>query len=141
MIPFRRAAVAAAALLVAGCSSAGPAPGDTGSPAPVTARSGSTSLLTPEMLRTGNFETAYDAISALRPNWLRPHGGATNYEGAGTHPFVGVVFKGNRTNLGLDFLKSLGATQFSEIRRINPPQATNLYGMAYSWGVIEITGP
>jgi hypothetical protein len=99
----------------------------------------SASVIVPQDLLEGNFSNAFEAIEALRPNWLRPQD-VRDHSGGGAQPFVGVVMAGNRSDLGASFLRTLTPDSFKEIRRLNASQAQNRYGVVYQWGVLEIIG-
>jgi hypothetical protein len=79
--------------------------------------------------------TAYDAIRALRPEWLQrrqSHYGQTQAEA--TIP----VYLGNQLLGTLDELSTISAQNVKEIRRYDAAQATLLWGPGNAEGAIQV---
>lgn len=88
--------------------------------------------------------TAFDAVSKLRPNWLRV-GNTRSLEGGGPGSVhdVGstglvVYIDGVRAG-GPDMLKSINAQSVTRMHYLSPSEATNLYGTGNLFGAIEVT--
>ena len=84
-------------------------------------------------------ETAYDAVSRLRPNWLTPHGvTSTIASGAGTE--YATVFIDGQAYGDLQSLKTIPAYHVGEYRYYNITEAGGKFGIrAGSSGVIELS--
>jgi hypothetical protein len=63
--------------------------------------------LTAGELRESNASTAYEAITRLRPNWLRATGGTSISGGVVRSQAILLYLDGNRLHGGLDALKTL----------------------------------
>jgi len=113
-----------AALLA--CSSAGVNPGVKRDP----------NVITHEEFVASNEGNAYDAISKLRPLFLKSRGRTTINADAYDYP---VVFVDGQRFGDLNSLKSIVAAQVLEARHLHGPDAVGKYGMQYGGGVIEIT--
>ncbi|MDQ3696668.1 MAG: hypothetical protein M3373_01395 [Gemmatimonadota bacterium] len=131
-------ALAVAAVLAAGCRSPGaadaPSPLQTGGEQSQPRRD--PSRLLESELRDGGFRTAYDAVEALHSNWLRPEPGARDH--GARSPSVAVFLDGQKADLGLDYLRQIGAGSFKEIRRLSARESHLRYGTSYSWGALVI---
>ena len=80
----------------------------------------------------------YDAIERLRPTWMRrraPTGLAT---AAATSPFPAVLI-GAQVNQDIEVLRSLRASDVTQVRFINAGDATTRYGTGLGNGLIEVT--
>jgi hypothetical protein len=115
------------------CAPASSTSGTSG--APTASRS---SLLRADEIRASNAdrETAYDAISRLRPNWLTR--GTKSFDPPRTELPV-VFLAGNRYG-EIETLRNLSADQIAEIRFYSPAEAGGRFGMQGGLsGVIEIS--
>lgn len=110
--------VLALTLLLGACASGGNG---------TTARS-SSDVITLEELETVDTFSAYDAISRLRPQWLRSRV-------PGQDP---VVFMNGSQMGGLDILRSVQVSTLAEIRYRNGRDATTRYGTGFGGGTIEM---
>jgi hypothetical protein len=69
----------------------------------------------------------YSAISALRPTFLRPHGGD-----------VSVAIDGMLVGAA-SFLRTIPASTVKEVRLLNGPEATFRFGPRHAGAVIAVT--
>jgi hypothetical protein len=82
-------------------------------------------------IQTRQFTSAYDAVQALRPQWLR-----TRVQD-GTVANV-VVYVDNTRAGGTGFLRTMEATAVVSMRYLNPSEASTRYGRGHSGGVIQV---
>lgn len=73
--------------------------------------------------------SAYDAIQRLRSRWLQGRGGEEP-----------VVFMDGAPMGGIDFLRSIRASDLDRIVRRSASDATTRYGTGYGGGTIELHG-
>lgn len=99
----------------------------TGGSSSPTARSNS-DIIGLEELRSVETVSAYDAISRLRPRWLRSRV-------PGQDPVV--MMNGSQLG-GLDVLRNVQVSMLTEIRYRNGRDATTLYGTGFGGGTIEM---
>ena len=120
-------ALAAAALLTiaAGCA---PKPAGVSS-APRNDRN----LLTPETLRGQTYTNAYEAIEALRLNWLKPRGSDSF-----NTPSVVMVYLDNVKLGGVEALRGLQLANVQLIRHYDANQANARWGVGHSQGAIQV---
>ena len=102
-------------------------------PAPAK-RKRNTSLITAEEIREINATTAHDAVSRLRPNWLRQRGVSSAY-GAGTIP----VYQDEVRFSGPGSLQQITASAIESIRYLDGLSATQRFGIGHSNGAIMVT--
>ena len=121
--PRRLFAFTALALTLAGCAAGG------GGTAGGARRGSSTRLVEADLSGVSTLDL-YDAISRLRPTWLRP-------QSRGTLPMV--VVDGTTQAGGVDALRTMRVTDVSEIQYMNASDATTRYGTGYTAGAIIIT--
>ncbi|MFH1766065.1 MAG: hypothetical protein ABIF09_17910 [Gemmatimonadota bacterium] len=79
--------------------------------------------------------SAFDAVQALRRNWLRSRGSTITTSSGRTTPEIfvnGLPFGSS------DSLHQVGIEAISEIRYISASDATTRYGTGYTAGIIEI---
>ena len=154
-----RSLLATLVVAASACASSGSAPSNSSAAAPA-AMSGSTSasagtsasassssssnrdIITESELPTSGTETAYDAISRLRPAFLRvqpaqsynlqPEGGAS-----GPAPAPALIVNGQRAG-ELSDLRHIAATSLRSVRYYSIEQAKRKFGMQYAGGAIEI---
>jgi hypothetical protein len=93
-------------------------------------------VLTKEEIATAHVSNAYDAISALRPGFLR-YRGATTIAGSDTgYPRVYL----DRQSYGdLASLKTLDVGSIRSIRYYNASEASTRFGLGNASGAIEVT--
>lgn len=115
---LRLSLVALPVFLVSACASGG-----TG-----TASRSSSSVITLEELETVATFSAYDAITRLRPRWLRSR----------TSRDEPKVFLNGAALGGLEALRTVQASSLFEIRYLNGRDATTRYGTGFGGGAIEL---
>ena len=137
VIRFRRS-LAAVLFLFAGataCASGGAATGGSAS-------GSNRYVITEAELPTTGTETAYDAITRLRPEFLRvrPAQKYSLQEGAGASgpaPAPALVVNGQRAG-DISDLRQIAATSLRTVRYYTIEQAKRKFGMQYDGGAIEI---
>jgi hypothetical protein len=72
----------------------------------------------------------FGAVNRLRPTWLRP-------QSRGTLPVV--IVDGTPQPGGVDALRSMRASDVSELQYMNASDATTRYGTGYTAGAIVVT--
>ena len=93
-------------------------------------------LITEAEIEVVEFQTAYEVIQALRPQWLGSRG--INSFTDPTPSVADVVVDG--TFVGdLEYLWTVSAMNVKELRFWGPGQAGVQFGMGFPRGVIEIT--
>src|ERR1700693_262744 len=104
-------------------------------PPSTTRTAGDPNVITREEILASRVATAYDAVSRLRPSFLRFHG-QTSVSGSDTgYPKVYL----DRIPFGdLSSLKSLAANVISEIHYYDGPAASNRFGLSNVSGAIEV---
>ncbi len=90
-------------------------------------------VVTGQQLAETQQATLYDALSQLRPRWLRARGG-----GRATNLTVSVYMGAQRMGT-LDFLLTLDAQTVREVRFYTGSEATTMFGSDNVGGVIAIT--
>ena len=122
----RLALVAAAVSLTVGCASAGG--GQAGS------SRGSRSLIVAEELDGGAFDNLRDAVRRLRPAWLRPRGSTGTANQTSSLPvYIDNVRSGDITRL-----EAIPVELVSEVRFLEPRDATFRWGTGHTRGAIEV---
>ena len=79
--------------------------------------------------------TAWDAITRLKPNWLRPRGASSLNTPDDNMPRAML----NESVQPLDILRSLRAAEISTITYLSASDATTKYGTGYTNGLIMIS--
>ena len=107
--------------------------------APSSAPAGPSRLSDPlgaEEISSVAVSTAYEAIQALRPQWLQRRGTFSLMDPNSGYPTVVVddIQRGE-----LDLLRNIRAEVVAEIRYVNARDATTRYGTGFSGGAIEVT--
>ena len=120
--------VAAAAFA---CASGGASGSDTGG-----ARRDS-NVITADEIAASHETNAFDAISRLRPLFLRTRGRSSLSAGTNSSDYA-TVFLDNQPYGDLTTLKNITSEQIKQIRWYNGPDAVTKYGMQYGSGVISI---
>jgi hypothetical protein len=85
--------------------------------------------LTADQLHQRSFYSAYEAVEALRPNWLSHHA---------TFAAVQVYVDDNHMG-GVEVLRTMHIPSVAMIRHIDGIQATARYGTGHEAGVILVT--
>jgi hypothetical protein len=120
-----------AVAVIVGCASSGN-PGER--PAPIR-----TSVLTAEEIANthADLNTAYDALSRLRPNWLAPHGAMS--ANAQTSPYASVFVDGQLQG-DVNSLKNIPAYYIATVSYYDVTQAGARFGVrAGTTGAIEVS--
>jgi hypothetical protein len=89
--------------------------------------------LTQKEMLDGHFMYVYDAVASLRSAWLNVHG----TDSFGTPSQVWVYL--DMTKLGgVSEMRSVPVTSIAGVRHYNGTEATMLFGVGHSAGVIQI---
>jgi hypothetical protein len=123
-----------AAVLILGCASTVPDPTTSSN----TRRS---NVLTADEIATthADINSAFDAISRLRPNWLVPHGVTTSNIGQASSTEYAVVFVDGQRYGDLQTLRTIPAYHIGSITYYDITQAGGRFGIqGGSSGVIEV---
>ena len=89
-------------------------------------------VITREQILENRYQTAYEAVEALRAPWLvtRPDGLTVEREK--------IVYLDERRLGGVQTLREIAAAQIIEIRHIDPATAINRWGVEHGQGVILV---
>ena len=113
-----------AAFSVGGCLHNGPKTGDVRDHA----------VLTKEQIAENHFNTAYDAVEALRSNWLRARG-TDSFQ----TPSEVLVYLDNTRLGGTDTLREIAANTIYYMRFFDGVAATGRWGVGHAAGVIYVS--
>jgi hypothetical protein len=94
---------------------------------------GDQSILTADQLNAQIYQTAYDAIEALRTNWLRPRG-----PDSFRNPSTVVVYLDNEKLGGVEMLRGVQLLNVLVIRHYDAASANARWGVGHASGVIQI---
>jgi hypothetical protein len=94
-------------------------------------------VITADEIAASHETNAFDAISRLRPLFLRSHGRSTLSAGTNASDYA-TVFLDGQSYGDLSTLKNLVTPQIRQIRFYNGPDAVTKFGMQYGSGVIAI---
>ena len=93
-----------------------------------------TNLITFDQIQDGHFQNAYDAVQALRPNWLVPRGP----DSFNTPTKIEVYY--DATHLGaVETLRTITSSNIAFIRWYDGTQAQQRYGIGHGSGVIYVS--
>ena len=92
------------------------------------------SVITREQMLTGKYVTVYDAVAALRSNWLRPRGPDSFV----LPSVVWVYIDGTRAG-GVEMLHNIQPRLVNTVRFYDGPTATGRWGVDNGSGVIHIS--
>lgn len=84
-------------------------------------------------LHSRDYSTLFDAISALRPDWLLPRGGPTGTQ----NPQLGVWLEGSTRSVGVGYLRNLRPLDVRRVRRLSTTESLHTY--SWPWGGLVIT--
>ena len=98
------------------------------------APSANRNVLTREQLGESRFTTAYDAVEALRSNWLNTRG-ADSFQ----RPSVVRVYLDNVSLGDKETLRTIAITSISYIRYFDAITATSRWGVDHGAGVIFVS--
>jgi hypothetical protein len=96
----------------------------------------SRNLITAEELARAGDVNLYDAVSRLRPTFLRPRTPANT--GVQT-PEISVYYDGQLMPEGLNHLREVAAKNVQEVRYLEPQQANARFGVSNSSGALVVT--
>jgi hypothetical protein len=91
-------------------------------------------LLTAEQLSSHSYQNAYEAVEALRTNWLKPRGSDSF-----NSPSVVLVYLDNVKLGGVETLRGLPLANILVIRHYDANQANARWGVGHASGVIQVT--
>ena len=95
---------------------------------------GSSTLITQEQIRSGNYTTANEVVRAIRPNWLNIRGAGS----FGTDVPIQVYLDNARMG-GTDALSEISATIISYIEWYDGNRASSRWGLDHGNGAIYIS--
>lgn len=87
--------------------------------------SGSSDKLSKAQILESQTSSAYDAVSRLRPNWLRPAGMTISGMNSGGAPSVLVYVDGQRMG-GVDVLRTITTAQVMSMEFLSPTRAATV---------------
>ncbi len=91
-------------------------------------------VISREQMLKGRFTSVYDAVAAMRSNWLRPRGP----ESFMLPLEVWVYLDDNRLG-DVETLRTLNPSQVSTVRFYDGPSATSRWGVGHGAGVIHVS--
>jgi hypothetical protein len=94
----------------------------------------SADLLTAAQLADHHYVNAWEAVSALRPNWLHQRGQDSFNQPSEIQVYLDLVRLGT-----VEELRSVPIATIGYLRRFSGPQATARWGTGHSAGVILIS--
>lgn len=136
MSPERALTLVAVACVAMACASGGASTGAAGSISP---RSTSSQLVSADF-RKPEFQTMYDVVHALRPDWMVPHGGEKSaMHMSVSDPVVGVFIEGQQHGYPMEKLGELKPGEVSSVRFMRANDTMAIYGPQWAWGGIIVT--
>jgi hypothetical protein len=91
-------------------------------------------ILTADQLRSQSWTNAYEAVEALRTNWLKPRG-----TDSFNSPSVVIVYLDNVKLGGVENLRALQLSNILSIRHYDANQANARWGVGHAAGVIQVS--
>jgi hypothetical protein len=91
-------------------------------------------IITREQIAENHFINAYDAVRAMRSNWLEAHG-TDSFK----TPSEVIVYRDNVKLGGVEELRAMLATTIAYIRHYNGVDATSRWGVGHAAGVIQVS--
>jgi hypothetical protein len=132
-MPYLRSTSLVLAVLASACSAANTPLGQEQTTA--VAIRGNANLIVRAEFEGAVGQTAWRAVSNLRPRWLQPVRGASFiFEPAYARVIIDQSMRGD-----LQELRSLVANDVTTMRRLSPADATTKYGTGFAGGAIEVT--
>jgi len=92
-------------------------------------------IITQQEILEHKFETVYDAIQSLRPNWLLTHGTNSMTQ----NPTVVQVYLDNTRLGGVETLSTINLSSVVYIRHYDGVEATARWGLDHGAGVIYVS--
>lgn len=92
-------------------------------------------VLTQEEIRSGHFRNVFDAVAALRGNWLARRGAVSFRD-----PTAGqvLVFMHGQRIGGVDYLRQVSTAHVISVQFLNPTEAAAQFGLRTSSGPVII---
>jgi hypothetical protein len=90
-------------------------------------------VLMPDQFRSQSYSNAYEAIEALRLNWLKPRGSDSF-----NTPSVVMVYLDNVKLGGVEALRGLQLSTILSIRHYDASQANARWGVGHGQGAIQV---
>lgn len=106
------------------------------STSPRGAGGGDRSILTKAEVQDARFNSAWDAVEALRGNWLHDRGVSSFRLQTEILVYLDGVRQGN-----VSFLRNIPTTNVESIRFFNGMDASTRWGLDHGKGVIYVTSP
>lgn len=94
----------------------------------------SADVITREEMLQNNFITVYDAVSALRSNWLNVRPNTLMSQQEDVVVYYDVTRLGSPKELGNIFVRDV-----QYVQHLSPTEATQRYGVGHSQGVIFVS--
>jgi hypothetical protein len=91
-------------------------------------------VITRDDMLTGNYSSAYDAVSALRSMWMRPRGANAQSTQAVVWTYIDGVKVG-----GVEALQTIQPRLVNTLRYYDGPSATSRWGVDHAAGVIFVS--
>jgi lysophospholipase L1-like esterase len=91
-------------------------------------------VLAREQMLKARYNNVYDAVAAMRPNWLRPRGPESF-----TVPTVVWVYLDEQRLGDVETLRNIQTSQVSTVRFYDGPSATGRWGVGHNAGVIHVS--
>lgn len=130
--------VVASAAAIAGCTppraSTSVAPADSAVRGSRPRRNQSSKLILAEEIQQSGAATAWDAISSLRPMWLRKRGPQSLQNEGDVLVYVGDARMGT-----LDALREIAAASIASMRYLDAKEANYKFGQGHPYGAIVIS--
>jgi hypothetical protein len=95
----------------------------------------SSNLITAEEIAGTSAKDAFEAVQLLRPQWLRTRGVSSP---SSLEAIEIVAYVNSSRYGGVENLRSIPATNVTEIRYLNSTDATTLYGTGHLGGAIIV---
>jgi hypothetical protein len=91
-------------------------------------------LITRQQLTENRFVYAYEAVQAMRGNWLQTHG-----TDSFNSPSEVLVYLDNVKLGGINELRSILVTNIAFVRHFDGLEATSRWGVGHAAGVIQVS--
>ena len=118
-----RLTMAALALLVSACTASNPA-----------RPQGDAHIIRRDEVLAGSYQTAYDVVRAIHPNWLVKRSPSNSR----TPTFIWVYVDGSKYG-DINWLRNVPGSSVGSIQRIDAGTATTRWGIGHSEGVLYVT--
>lgn len=115
--------IAALVLLIPACSASNPA-----------RPQADPNIIRRDQVLAGSYQTAYDVVRAIHPNWLVKRSTSNSKTPASIWVYVDGTKYGD-----INWLRNLSGTSVGSIQRIDAGTATTRWGTGHSEGVLYVT--